>query len=118
MQVCWAVFVRMCWSLLPYSLASYVVCGVLITCRVYQGTPGVTVWSCLCLSLLVTAATRPSQLCGCGLLASVQVFMPPAWNMQVSESIVLRLFNILLSYVHVLDCFVFVLPKDILGFSL
>ena len=75
-----------CWSLLPYSLASCVVCSVLITCRVYQGTPGVTVWSCLCLYMLVTAATWPSQLCGCGLLASVQDFMPPAWNMQLSES--------------------------------
>ena len=36
--------------------------------------------------MLVSAATWPSQLCGCGLLASIQDFMPPAWNMQLSES--------------------------------
>ena len=58
------------------------ICSVPIMCRVYQGTPGVTVLSCLCLYnyMLVTAATWPSQLCGCGLLASVQDFMPPAWT--------------------------------------
>ena len=83
-------------------------------CTGFQGTPGVTVWSCLCLYMLVTAATQPSQLCGCSLLASVQDFMPPAWNMQVSERcffwysvfIVLYLFVI-----HVLYFFGLSFPK-------
>ena len=81
-------------------------CSVLITCRVYQGTPGVTVWSCLCLYMLVTAATWPSQLCGCGLLAPVQDFMPPTWNMQVSESCFFwySVFIVLYMYVFVLFC--------------